>query len=102
MNEIILVRHGETDGQSSIRLNGITDVNLSDLGREQMRRAAATLTDVRFDRSYVSTLRRSRQSYEIVAEAATCTAPIEEAAFREVNFGDWEAMTWAEVEALDP
>jgi broad specificity phosphatase PhoE len=34
--ELLLVRHGETVGQSSIRLYGATDVALSDEGELQM------------------------------------------------------------------
>ena len=44
---ITLVRHGETTGQSSIRFFGQTDVPLSDVGREQMRRAGAEYVQVR-------------------------------------------------------
>ena len=40
MQELFLVRHGETTGQSSVRLYGATDVPLSDLGREQVRAVA--------------------------------------------------------------
>ena len=32
-----LVRHGETEGQSSIRYHGANDVPLSDVGRQQIR-----------------------------------------------------------------
>ena len=37
-SRFILVRHGETEGESSIRYHGRTDVALSELGRDQMRR----------------------------------------------------------------
>ena len=39
LNRIVLVRHGETTGESSIRYYGATDVPLSDLGRQQVRAA---------------------------------------------------------------
>jgi broad specificity phosphatase PhoE len=34
---LVLVRHGETEGNSSIRYYGDTDIELSELGRAQMR-----------------------------------------------------------------
>ncbi|MGA2411387.1 MAG: histidine phosphatase family protein, partial [Candidatus Binataceae bacterium] len=34
---LVLVRHGETVGNSNIRYYGRTDIGLSDLGRNQMR-----------------------------------------------------------------
>ena len=40
-SRLILVRHGETEGESSIRYHGRTDVALSELGRAQMRLAGA-------------------------------------------------------------
>ena len=99
MTELVLVRHGETDGESSIRLNGITDVGLSKLGRLQMQRAGRVLAAEPFDEVIVSPLSRSRQSAQLV-----CPSPrprmVEE--FREIDFGDWETLTWAEVRARDP
>ncbi len=94
----MLVRHGETEGESSIRLNGVTDVPLSEHGREQIRRAARALADERFDRAYVSSLCRSMQSHALLSSLE----PIVVHDFREIDFGEWEAMTWAEVEARDP
>ena len=39
LRRILLVRHGETDGESSVRFHGSTDVDLSAEGREQAARA---------------------------------------------------------------
>ena len=41
---LCIVRHGETAGQSSIRYYGSTDVPLSRLGEEQMRRARSLMS----------------------------------------------------------
>src|SRR5208282_5591650 len=40
---LILVRHGETEGESSIRYHGRTDVALSELGRTQMNLAGRAI-----------------------------------------------------------
>ena len=40
LRRLVLVRHGETDGHSSVRFHGSTDVDLSAEGRAQMRRVA--------------------------------------------------------------
>ena len=42
-SRLILVRHGETEGESSIRYHGRTDVALSELGRAQMRLAGRAI-----------------------------------------------------------
>ena len=98
MCELVLVRHGETVGQSSVRLYGATDVALSDLGRRQMARVRDALASERFDAVIASPLCRSRESAEIVSGRAPVVVP----GFREVSFGRWEGWTLAEVAQRDP
>lgn len=102
--ELVLVRHGETLGQSSIRLYGATDVALSPEGEAQMAAAGRALAGHRFDRVLTSPLVRARRSAEVllahVPHPAIALEPVE--AFREVDFGRWEGLTWAEVAERDP
>ncbi len=101
---LVLVRHGETVGNSSIRLYGATDIDLSPLGEAQLARAGAALAEERFDRFITSPMLRARRSAAIVAAALRSPAPPirEVEALRERNFGDWEGWTVAEVEERDP
>lgn len=99
--EWILIRHGETTGDSHIRLNGATDVPLSELGAAQAQRAGQALAGVPFDILSTSPMARARQT------AAHAFGPQAESAeihpgFREVDFGAWETWTWEEVRARDP
>jgi broad specificity phosphatase PhoE len=101
MNELIIVRHGETEGNSAVRLYGRTDIALSDLGREQMRRAGAALRGMDFRAVYASPLSRSRESAAIIAGAAgAATTIISE--FREIDFGNWEGWSFEEASVCDP
>ena len=59
LERLTLVRHGETVGQSSIRYYGATDIELSDLGREQVRRARDRLAGQAFEVVGASSLSRS-------------------------------------------
>ena len=59
LNRIVLVRHGETVGQSSIRYYGATAVALSARGREQVREAALALPGAAFDLVLTSPLSRA-------------------------------------------
>lgn len=97
---LTLVRHGETTGQSSIRYYGATDVPLSALGEEQMRRTGAALAHESFDAVYSSRLCRSRRSAALVASRPLQGVAI--AAFDEVHFGRWEGLTREEIAACDP
>jgi len=102
--ELVLVRHGETVGQSSIRLYGATDVALAPEGEDQITAAAGELAGRRFDAVFTSPLIRARRSAEIML-ATLEHPPIEVEViegFREVDFGDWEGWTWADVAARDP
>jgi broad specificity phosphatase PhoE len=95
---LILVRHGETEGQSSIRYHGRTDVPLSALGRQQMERVRAALNGETFAGVYASELSRAVEAAAIIS--GTRVARI--AGFNEIDFGDWEGLTAEEIETRDP
>src|ERR1043166_6407218 len=96
---LTLVRHGETEGQSSIRYHGRTDVPLSALGRAQMVRARDALQGQTFAHVYASTLSRSVGAAAIVG----CTAMVTRIrGFDEIDFGEWEGLTAEEIQARDP
>jgi broad specificity phosphatase PhoE len=99
LRRIVLIRHGETDGNSSVRFHGSGDVALSDEGRAHMRRVAAGLRTEVFDLVVASPLRRSWEGARIVSGGAPVRL---EPGFREIDFGRWEGMTAGEIEASDP
>jgi broad specificity phosphatase PhoE len=104
MLTLALVRHGETVGNSSIRYHGRTDVELSNLGRRQMRAAQSWLkihlAGSRRGPIVASPLRRAAEGASIIAGGATPIIEIEE--FVEVDFGRFEGLTAAEIEARYP
>lgn len=100
---LILVRHGETVGQSSVRLYGATDVALSATGVAQIEAVAASLRVEPLAAVLASPLQRSRVAAEIVAAAQTRPPAVTTVAeFTEVDFGSWEGLTFDEVAARDP
>jgi broad specificity phosphatase PhoE len=99
LRRIVLVRHGETDGESSTRFHGATDVALSREGKAQMRTVAASFGATHFDRVVASPLRRSWCAAQIVGGGAPVTI---ESDFREIDFGRWEGLTREEIQATDP
>jgi broad specificity phosphatase PhoE len=96
---LTLVRHGETEGESSIRYHGRTDVPLSALGRLQMERVRAGLGTQRFTAVYASALRRAVEAAMIIGDTPAVTRIT---AFNEIDFGDWEGLTAEEIRARDP
>ena len=99
LRRILLVRHGETDGESSIRFHGSTDVALSEEGREQVARAGRQVRLQPIDLVVASPLRRSWKAAWIVGDGAPVRI---ESDFREVDFGRWEGLTMEEIRIRDP
>ena len=101
---MILVRHGETEGESSIRYHGRTDVALSELGRAQMRRAGRAIETRRgarnFARVFSSPLVRASEGAQIVAGHSAPIVTIDE--FAEVHFGLFEGLTADEIRERYP
>jgi broad specificity phosphatase PhoE len=99
LRRLVMLRHGETVGNSSVRFHGAADVPLSDSGRAQMRAAARELRQECFDLVVASPLRRSWEAAALV----TGGAPVRiEDGLREIDFGRWEGLTSEEIERRDP
>ncbi len=101
---LILVRHGETEGESSIRYHGRTDVALSEPGRAQMRlarRAIETRHGVKtYAQVFSSPLIRASEGARIVSGDSSPLVTIDE--FAEVHFGLFEGLTADEIRERYP
>ncbi|MFD8707727.1 bifunctional RNase H/acid phosphatase [Kitasatospora sp. NPDC059648] len=100
----VLLRHGETPLTPQKRFSGSggTDPELSDKGRWQAERAAEALAARGSVQAIVaSPMRRTRQTAEIVAARLGLDVRYEEG-LREVDFGAWEGLTFAEVQERYP
>src|ERR1700744_997778 len=99
--ELICVRHGRTAWNASRRFQGKTDIPLDDEGRSQARALAAHLRDEHFDVALSSDLVRARTTAETIL--GDRGLPLElTPAFREMQFGLWEGLTWDEIIARWP
>jgi probable phosphoglycerate mutase len=101
---VYLVRHGETEGQSSIRFHGSNDVALSELGRRQVGRLVPRLRDVRFAAAVHSPLRRAVTSAEVLLLGLAVRPRVVEshAGLAEIDFGEIEGWTEAEIAERRP
>ncbi len=99
---ILFIRHAATDLAGTFC--GSSDPALNALGHAQVDRLKERLaesTPAPIHAVYTSDLLRARQTAEPLAcahQAALHLRP----ALRELHFGDWEGLTWAEIEARDP
>ena len=86
---IYLVRHGQSVGNLRDQFIGHTDIELTDLGRQQARLAAQYLKDLPVDAIYSSDLMRA---YETALETAKLKnmQVVKTAGMREIYGGEWE------------
>ncbi len=97
MTTILLARHGETDWNRDLRVQGHSDTPLNELGREQARALAEALAGEPIQAIYASDLSRARETAEIVAASRELEVQLEPA-LRERNFGSWEGLTREEID----
>ena len=109
---IWFIRHGETDWNREGRLQGQKDIALNPKGREQASAVGRSLRKLAgpemaaLDSAHAfvaSPLQRTRETMQL-ARAAMGLDPADYALsddLKELTFGDWEGLTWPEVEARD-
>ena len=94
---MLLARHGETDWNRELRIQGSSDIDLNELGREQAEALADELADVEVDAIYASDLSRARATAEAVAARKQLPVRLD-ARLRERSFGTWEGLTREDIE----
>lgn len=96
--KLFLIRHGQTDWNLNRRFQGQSDVPLNETGRQQANALAGRLSNQSFDAIYSSDLRRAAETAGMI-----CASKIHfGTGLREVNFGDWEGLTYDEIKERYP
>jgi len=91
-----VLRHGQTDWNVQMRLQGSTDIPLNETGRTQAHVAAKILAGEGITRIIASPLSRALETARIVG-AASGIEPVIDQRLIERNFGQFEGMTIDEV-----
>ena len=121
MYKIVLMRHGESQWNLENRFTGWTDVDLTELGRDQARRAGELLKEkgFRFDLAYTSVLTRAIRTLWIALDAmGTMYVPVQNhwrlnerhyGALQGLNkaetaaeYGDEQVLIWRRAYAIAP
>jgi broad specificity phosphatase PhoE/ribonuclease HI len=99
---IFLIRHGETALTPERRFSGwgSSDPSLSDHGQWQARAVAEALSWHEIDALIASPTARTLETAEEIRKRSNVGIVVNED-FRECSFGDWDGLTFAEVEAQD-
>jgi broad specificity phosphatase PhoE len=99
MPEIYLIRHGETEWSASGKHTGVSDIPLTEHGRQQSKLLRPELSTTNFQLVLTSPLRRARETCELagLAERAEIDPDL-----MEWNYGDYEGLTSEQIHAHRP
>jgi alpha-ribazole phosphatase len=98
---IVLIRHGEPSEKIHGYCYGKLDVGLSEIGREQIKKAANFVKHLNLSAIYASPRVRATESASIIAKDCETFYSINEH-FCEIDFGDFEGLAYTEIEQKFP
>jgi broad specificity phosphatase PhoE len=98
---LVVVRHGETLDNAAGIWQGLKDSELSPVGLAQADKAAPAVAAYQPELLVASDLARARVTAERVGEAAGMPARLDPR-LREIDVGEWQGVTTAEVRNRDP
>ena len=101
MGKWFIVRHGETEWNALGRIQGHTDISLSEMGSQQSGLVSLRLADVAFDVAYCSDLRRSVETAQKILGQRS--VPLHTtSSLREYDKGVFEGLTVEQTKELYP
>ena len=93
---VLAIRHGETAWNVDGRIQGQLDVPLSEMGRWQVQRLAPALAEEDIAAVYSSDLLRALATAQAVVPGCA-DAIVTDVGLRERGFGEFEGLTWPEI-----
>jgi alpha-ribazole phosphatase len=101
--KLFLIRHGQTDWNLEGKIQGSCDIELNNTGiaqAEELSRKALE-NNYRFSKIYSSKQKRALRTAEILSRAINVDY-IATKGLEEINLGQWEGLSWAEVKGNFP
>ncbi len=94
--KVVVWRHGQTAWNAQRRFQGQLDIELDDVGRAQVARAAVLLTGVSPSAIVSSDLVRARETAQALADVIGLPVATDWR-LREIDVGSWSGLTFEEV-----
>lgn len=96
--KLFLIRHGQTDWNIKGKIQGSCDIELNDTGIIQAEELGNKILEnkYKFSKIYSSPQRRAIKTAEILSKV-TNVEYISIEGLEEINLGEWEGLSWAEV-----
>jgi probable phosphoglycerate mutase len=101
VDTVYLIRHGETEWNIIGRWQGILDVQLNEVGREQARKLAEDAKSTGIEAIYSSDLSRALDTAQALA-APLGLNPILDTRLRELDIGIFQGLKEAEIKQKHP
>lgn len=96
---VVFLRHGQTDYNAELRIQGQVDIPLNETGLQQAREAAASIERLHPTHVISSDLSRAFETAKAVAGDLEITS---DPLLRERGYGPWEGLTRPEIEESWP
>lgn len=93
---IYLIRHGETQWNRSLKVQGKLDIPLNENGIMQAKIVASLFKDIKIDAIYSSNLSRAYVTAKIIANELKLNVNINPF-LQEINMGRWEGSLWDDI-----
>ncbi len=97
--KIFITRHGQTDWNVLLKLQGQTNIELNDVGRKQAEEAANIIGDKKIDLIITSPLNRTKETASIINKKLNVPI-IEDKRLTERTYGELEGITREEKKCL--
>ncbi len=98
---LYVIRHGITDWNEELKMQGRTDIPLNEKGREMARAAAMEYKDVHFDICFASPLCRAYETAQIVLDGREIEI-IKDDRLKEICFGVYEGQVYSSHDPESP
>ncbi|MDD7794988.1 alpha-ribazole phosphatase [Clostridium sp. 'White wine YQ'] len=98
--KILLIRHGETEGNYKGLYQGRSEYGLNEEGKKQAIKLGELLKDYNISKVYCSPQKRCIETLELMNKKFRDIVFSEE--LREIDFGKWEGLNYKEIEKLFP
>ncbi|MEG1311115.1 MAG: histidine phosphatase family protein [Romboutsia sp.] len=98
MTKLILVRHALTIDNQKSRLSGHIDSIVSEEGKLQIKKLTNYLSKIHIDKIYTTSSSRTKDTVKELA-ILKCINIIEKDNLKEINFGNFEGMTFDEIKS---
>lgn len=101
--KLFLIRHGQTDWNLQGRIQGSYDSELNETGVAQAKELGKKIQEsgYKFSKIYSSTQKRAARTAQIISDAVELKHT-QVKGLEEINFGEWEGLTWEEVKERYP